>query len=176
MKTYLLAAAAALALVPAAAQAEAFDGAYGGVELGWERNRSPLGDAFNYGLYAGYNKKVADALVLGVEAKAALTTADTKLGNVELEGGRSLGAAARVGVLANEKTMVFGKLGYENVRLEWDVENGNDWHKNYDALVLGAGVEYALNPKAVVRVGYDYTNGEDGYRRHSVKTGVAFHF
>lgn len=176
MKTYLLVAAAALTLAPAVAQAEAFNGAYGGVELGWERNRSPLGDGFSYGVVAGYNKKVADALVLGVEGKAGLTTADTKLGADELEAGRSLGVAARVGVLATPQTMVYGKIGYENVRLKLDVEDGADFAQNMDSLVLGAGVEHALTANTTLRVGYDYTNGEDGYRRHAVKSAVAFHF
>ncbi|HEY4546459.1 MAG TPA: outer membrane beta-barrel protein [Pedomonas sp.] len=184
MKTYLLAATAALALTPAVAHADAFDGAYGGVELGWETNRANLGDGFNYGVVAGYNKKVADQLVLGLEAKAALSTADrtyidTPYEGEELKAGRSLGVAARVGVLATPQTLVYGKIGYENVRTKYEYETATveiEDGFNTDALVLGAGVEYALNQNTSVRLGYDFTDGEEGYRRHAVKTGVAFHF
>lgn len=184
MKTSLLAAAAALALSPAVAQADVFNGAYGGAELGWETNRGDLGDGFTYGVIAGYNKKVADKLVLGVEAKAGLSTADhtfidTIDEEAELKAGRSLGIAARVGVLATPQTLVYGKIGYENVRLKYDYESATvDFEDgfNNDALVLGAGVEYALNQKVSLRLGYDYTDGEYGYRRHAVKTGAAFHF
>lgn len=183
MKTYLLTAVAALALTPAVAQAEAFNGAYGGVELGWETNRANLGDGFNYGVVAGYNKKVADRLVLGVEGKAGLSTADQDFligtDEVEVEAGRSLGIAARVGVLATPQTLVYGKIGYENVRTKVTVENALGEAKNgfnTDALVLGAGVEHALTANTSVRLGYDFTDGEEGFRRHAVKTAVAFHF
>jgi len=183
MKTYLLTAAAALALTPAVAQAEAFNGAYGGVELGWETNRANLGDGMNYGIVAGYNKKVADRLVLGVEGKAGLSTADkdfiTDTTETEVEAGRSLGIAARVGVLATPQTMVYGKIGYENVRTKVEIQDALgefDNNFNTDALVLGAGVEHALTGNTSVRLGYDYTDGEDGFRRHAVKTAVAFHF
>lgn len=181
--TTLLAAVAALALTPAVAQAEAFNGAYGGVELGWESNRSNLGDGFNYGLVAGYNKKVADSLVLGVEGKAGLSTADKDFtlggAETEVEAGRSLGIAARVGVLATPQTMVYGKIGYENVRTKVKIEDALGKTKNgfnTDALVLGAGVEHAFTSNTTFRVGYDYTDGEDGFRRHAVKSAVAFHF
>ncbi|MGK2284563.1 outer membrane protein [Pedomonas sp. V897] len=179
MKTCLLAAAAVLGMTPALAHAEAFNGAYGGAELGWETNRANLGDGFNFGLIAGYNKKVADQLVLGVEAKAALSTAGKNIGGVDVDAGRSLGAAARVGVLATPSTMIYGKIGYENVRTKIFGLNGNgDFRNSFntDALVLGAGVEYAVTAQASLRLGYDYTDGEDGFRRHQVKTGVAIHF
>ena len=184
MKTYLFAAVAALSLTPAFAHAEAFNGAYGGVELGWEDNNKGLGDGFTYGLIAGYNYKLNERLVLGVEAKAALSTADTTLidtreEEAELKAGRSLGVAARLGVLAAPSTMFYGKVGYENIRTKYeyesrqvDIERGT----NNDALVLGGGVEYAFNPNITFRVAYDYANGEAGYERHQVKTGVAYHF
>ncbi|MCH8685021.1 outer membrane protein [Pedomonas mirosovicensis] len=179
MKTYLLAAAAALSMTPALAHAEAFNGAYGGVELGWEDTHGAIGQGLTYGVIAGYNKKVADRLVLGVEGNAALSTADETFGagadEAEVEAGRTFGIAARVGVLPLENTMVYGKIGYDNIRTKVKYADDKDGF-NTDALVLGGGVEYAITPQATVRVGYDYTNGEEGYRRHQVKTGVAFHF
>lgn len=184
MKTYLLAAAAALALTPAVANAEAFNGAYGGVELGWEDTNKGLDEGFTYGVIGGYNAKVAERLVLGIEAKVGLSTADTTLLDTreeeeELKAGRSLGVAARVGVLAAPSTMFYGKIGYENIRTKYDYESRTReieraW--NTDALVLGGGVEYAFNPNITFRIGYDYADGENGFHRHQVKTGVAYHF
>ncbi|MCH8685022.1 outer membrane protein [Pedomonas mirosovicensis] len=189
MKPYLLIAATGLALTPAlapslanaqSAQPELFNGPYAGAEIGWEDNRGDLGNGFNYGVFGGYNAQVAPQIVAGVEAKAALSTADGDIGpDDEIRAGRSFGIAGRVGYLAAPTTLFFGKVGYENVRtrLEYNPDPlGLDNGFNNDAIVLGGGVEYAIMPSATLRVGYDYTNGEDGFRRHQIKSGIAFHF
>lgn len=189
MKLFLPTIAAALVLTPvlapAAAQAQQvsstlFHGPYAGAEIGWEDNRGALGNGFNYGVFGGYNAEVAPQIIAGVEARASLSTADGDFApDAEVRAGRSLGVAGRVGYLAAPGTLFFGKVGYENVRtrLEYSPDPlGLDNGYNNDALVLGGGVEYAIMPSATLRVGYDYTNGEDGYRRHQIKSGVAFHF
>ena len=183
-----LLAAGAVALAPAvfapavahAQSASLFHGPYAGAEIGWEDNRGALGNGFNYGIFGGYNAEVAPQIIAGVEARASLSTAEGDLGpDAELRAGRSLGIAGRVGYLAAPTTLFFGKVGYENVRtrLEYNPDPlGLDNGYNNDALVLGGGVEYAVMPSATLRVGYDYTNGENGYRRHQIKTGMAIHF
>lgn len=179
----LLAAGAALAFTPAIAHAQSanlFHGPYAGAEIGWEDNNGALGSGFNYGVFGGYNAEVAPQIIAGVEAKAALSTAEGDLSpEAELRAGRSLGIAGRLGYLAAPTTLFFGKVGYENVRtrLEYNPDPlGLDNGANNDAIVLGGGVEYAVMPSATLRVGYDYTDGEDGFHRHQIKTGMAFHF
>lgn len=188
MKNHLLvAAAASLVLAPAvlasrsaSAQAELFSGPYAGAEIGWEDNRGALGDGFNYGLLAGYNARVAPQIVAGVEAHASLSTAEGDITpDAELRAGRSFGIAGRLGYLASPNVLFFGKVGYENVRtrLEYNPDPlGLDNGFNTDALVLGGGVEYGIMPSMTLRVGYDYTDGESGYRRHRIRSGVAVHF
>lgn len=179
----VLAALVSATLTPMAAHAQSaslFHGPYAGAEIGWEDNRGALGNGFNYGVFGGYNAEVAPQIIAGVEARASLSTAEGDLGpDAELRAGRSLGIAGRIGYLAAPTTLFFGKVGYENVRtrLEYNPDPlGLDNGFNNDALVLGGGVEYAVMPSATLRVGYDYTNGENGYRRHQIKTGMAFHF
>lgn len=185
MKSNLLIAATSLAFSPALAQAqtaqpELFNGPYAGAEIGWEDNRGALGDGFNYGVFAGYNAQVAPQIVAGVEAKAALSTAEGDIGpDDEIRAGRSFGIAGRLGYLAAPNVLFFGKAGYENVRtrVEYNPDPlGLDNGFNTDAVVVGGGVEYGIMPSATLRVGYDYANGSDGYRRHQIKSGVAFHF
>lgn len=180
MKMRILLATSALILTPVLAHAEVFNGPYVGAEVGYEDTRGALDDGIAYGIIAGYNAKMGEQLVVGVEGKAALSTADRNLtADSEIEAGRSLGIAGRVGYLASPNMMFFGKVGYENVRtrIEFDPDPSDLSDKfNNDAVVLGGGLEYGLNPSSSVRVGYDYTDGEDGYRRHQVKAGVAIHF
>lgn len=183
VKSGLLAVSTALALIPATASAQSstlFHGPYGGAEIGWEDNRGAMGEGFTYGVFGGYNAEVSPQIIAGVEARASLSTAEGDFApNAELRAGRSLGIAGRVGYLAAPTTLFFGKVGYENVRarLEYNPDPlGLDNGSNIDAIVLGGGVEYAILPAATLRVGYDYTDGENGYHRHQIKTGVAFHF
>lgn len=184
-KTLLIAAALA-ALVPASAQAEMFNGAYGGLETGWEKTDGDLGNGLTYGGILGYNAKVGARGVVGVEGKLGFSTADdtTTLGGVgtttqKLGAGRSLGIAGRAGYLASPTTLFYGKLGYENIRtkleLTPDIANLSGSF-NTDALTAGGGVEFGINERTSLRIGYDYANGENAFERHQVKAGVAFHF
>ncbi|MEX6725004.1 outer membrane protein [Parapedomonas caeni] len=175
MKTVAILTATALAGLPALAHAEMFNGAYGGVELGWEDTRGVLDQGINYGIVGGYNAKLGTSIVVGAEGKLGFSTADETFavgeGTSKLSAGRSLGVAARAGYLAAPNALFYTKVGYENVRTKLDGDGFNT-----DAVVLGGGVEYGLTQNIGVKVGYDYTDGENGYRRHQVKTGLNFHF
>ncbi len=183
MKLILLTMGSALAFAPALAHAQTetvFHGPYAGAEIGWEDNSGALGKGFNYGLFGGYNTEVANNILVGAEIHANLSSADGDIGpDAEIKARRSLGIAGRIGYLASPKTLFYGKVGYENVRIRREYNPdplGLDKSTNNDGLLLGAGVEYAVMPTATVRVGYDYTNGQSGYDRHQIKTGMAFHF
>jgi outer membrane immunogenic protein len=170
--------------------AEPFDGAYAGVQIGWDKH-ALIGDGFSYGGFLGYNKKVNDQFVLGLEGSLDFSTA--KKTETAISGGqtisataslgRELGIAARAGFLASPNTLFYVKAGYDNVRVKLKTTgnvpgfaNLTALSGNTDALVLGGGVEQALNDTTTFRIGYDYANGADSYNRHRILAGVAFHF
>jgi outer membrane immunogenic protein len=185
-----LIATAALMTFPSLAFAEAFNGPYVGAQLGWDKHDT-IGDGFSYGIIAGYNAKAGEKMVLGFEGNLDFSTAKEKFKqtvggvNYTAEGkiGRELGIAARAGYLATPATLLYVKGGYENIRAKVTTSGNipgfaslNSLKGNIDALVVGGGVEQALNEKTTFRLGYDYANGSSGYDRHRVLAGVAFHF
>jgi outer membrane immunogenic protein len=185
-----LIATAALIALPTMAFAEPFNGPYVGAQLGWDKHDT-IGDGFSYGAIAGYNAKAGEKMVLGFEGNVDFTTAKQKfsetVGGVnytaEAKIGRQLGIAARVGYLATPATLIYAKGGYENIRAKVTTSSNipgfeglNSIAGNIDALVVGGGVEQALNEKTTFRIGYDYANGKSDYDRHRVLAGVAFHF
>jgi outer membrane immunogenic protein len=191
-KTLFLLGLATGAMAPALAQADPFNGAYAGVEAGWEDTRGSIGSGLSYGALLGYNAKVGEQFVVGLEGKIGLSTADYELtrtiagGTIAEDGkaGRSLGIAGRAGFLASPSTLFYGKVGYENVRTKIEQVNTptggtpttTNLGFNTDAVVLGLGVEHAFTDRVSLRVGYDYTDGKAGFRRNAVKTGLVFNF
>jgi outer membrane immunogenic protein len=188
MKYIILATVAVLS--GTAAQAEPFDGAYAGVQIGWDKH-ALVGNGLSYGGFLGYNKKVNDQFVLGLEGSLDFSTA--KQTQTAVNGGqtisatasfgRELGIAARAGFLASPNTLFYVKAGYDNIRIKLRTTgnvpgfaNLTALSGNTDALVLGGGVEQALNDTTTFRIGYDYANGADSYNRHRILAGVAFHF
>ncbi len=177
-------------LASSAAVAEPFDGAYAGVQIGWDRHEL-IGDGLNYGGFLGYNKKLNDKIVLGFEGSLDFSTAketSTALSNGQTisataDVGRTFGISGRAGFLASPSTLFYVKAGYDNVRIKLKTTgnvpgfaNIRALSGNIDALVLGGGAEQAINDKMSFRIGYDYGNGKGGYDRHRVLAGVAFNF
>jgi outer membrane immunogenic protein len=74
-KIILAALAGITATLATPAQAKTFDGPYIGVQAGWNRAETPR-DALVIGGYAGYNHKIADHFVAGVEAGFSGTVDD----------------------------------------------------------------------------------------------------
>jgi outer membrane immunogenic protein len=177
-------------LASTAALAEPFNGAYFGAQIGWDRHEI-IGDGLNYGGFLGYNKKLNDQIVLGIEGSLDFSTAketQTALSvgqtiSATADVGRTFGVSARAGFLAGPNTLFYIKAGYDNVRVKLKTTgnvpgfaNLTALSGNIDALVLGGGVEQAINDKMSFRIGYDYGNGKGGYDRHRVLAGVAVHF
>ena len=80
--------------------------------------------------------------------------------------GRDLYVGGRIGFRASPRTLIYGKGGYTNAKLNFDVDAGLADTIDVDATVdgyrLGAGVEQVLNGDAIgnafVNVEYRYSN------------------
>jgi outer membrane immunogenic protein len=180
----------AIAAFPTMAFAEPFNGPYVGAQICWDKHDT-IGDGLSYGVLGGYNAKVGEKAVIGLEGtvgfssatKNVTSTVGTTTFTAKADIGRELGIAARAGFLAGPNTLFYVKGGYENIRAKVTTSgnipgfaNLTALAGNVDAVVAGGGVEHALNETTSFRINYDYANGKGGYDRHRVLAGVAFHF
>lgn len=168
MKTALLASVALSALVAniAIADDSAFDGVYLGAEAG-----AGLGDASGAlgGLYAGYGAAF-DSFYFGGEMYGHARDLDdtqTKqiagVGSAKLkeENDRAFGLSLRPGILVGENTLFYGRLGYETGHFHLKSATPGmtltgKTDTNLLGLVLGGGVEYAVNSMENVKLRLDY--------------------
>ncbi|WP_420145194.1 outer membrane protein [Sphingobium sp.] len=204
MKTIIASAPTAIAAVlaiatPAAAQ-EAFQGPYAGIEAGWNKNKvgsadTDVGianvhtskDSATAGIFAGYNYKVTDKIVLSGEAGFSMGFDDqaTRSGGgtlASIDPEYTFDVGVRAGYLVNDKTLVYVRGGYENLRASVRINDatatryGKD---NFDGWSVGGGVERMLTDKVSARVEYRYSDlggGDAKFQRHQALVGVAYHF
>lgn len=204
MKTLIASASLAIATAiaaatPAAAQ-EAFEGPYAGIEAGWNKNKvgsaeTDIGRAnigrsqgsATAGVFAGYNHKVADRIVLSAEAgfSMGLDDAVTRSGGgtlASIDPEYSFNLGARAGYLVDDTTLLYVRGGYENLRGSVRIIDavGSRYNKDtLDGWSLGGGVERMLTQKVSARIEYRYSDlggGDTKFQRHQALVGVAYHF
>ncbi len=216
MRNLILATLAATTVlaVPAAAQdAGPFTGPRAGVILGYDALRpgdtqdslirgDQGSDGFLYGGDLGYDVAF-NGLVVGVEGEITGSTGrvtndprdPNDFGFGRVKAGRDLYIGGRIGVLAAPTTLIYGKVGYTNARLDLtrdDTRTETGRNFNLDGFRLGAGVEQSLTPRTYAKLEYRYSNYSDARLnypngastgtfgvdtdRHQVAAGVGFRF
>jgi outer membrane immunogenic protein len=112
----------------------------------------------------GYDMPVGSRYVAGVFGSYAISTAKdcsfTPTAGGCLRSGRELEGGARFGAKVGDKALAYVKGAYVNGQIRGTESNGVDYitgHANRDGWRAGAGVEYALNKHAYMKVEYDYT-------------------
>ena len=211
MFKYVFAAALAAAAVPAFAQDNTvgFNGPFIGIQGGWQQDRQTLNanvagvnlsatnknDGLAYGGQIGYDARLGDKAVLGVEA--ALTgrtgrgTLSDGTSNYTLRQGRTIDLTARAGILLDPQGLLYVRGGYSNARFNLDDGTTKDG-ANRGGFKVGAGYERLLAHNVSARLEYNYSGygSEDltGFatgiansadvklRRHAVTAGVNFRF
>lgn len=182
-----LAAASAIAAVPAMAQgaAEPFKGFHVEGLAGYDVTKAGSSvdddatvdndesiDGVVFGVGAGYDFKMGN-LVVGPEAEVTWSTAKTSFEDGDFEGfgignvkaNRDLYVGGRVGYAFTPRTMVYAKGGYTNAK--FDVRNGDGTVVTSDDIDadgwrVGAGVEQAVSDNIFAKVEYRYSNYEKG--------------
>ena len=171
--TYFAAAAAALAFAtPAMAQDAPAAPAGFRVEalVGWDR---PSIDGFHdngvlFGVGAGYDVAVGQAVSLGVDVEASDSTA--KKSGVSTR--RDLYAGGRVNFAVAPNANVYVRGGYTNARFKLeDVGSGNA-----DGFRVAGGGQFGIGGKAYVGGEYRYSNYEAGISRNQVALTVGTRF
>ena len=201
MKTVSFSLLALLATLPltGVAHAQNFDGPSVGFQAGWVENKvrnteTDLGsiaidktkDSAVIGGFVGYDKEIGN-FVIGGEAGLSFGTSDTLSSGggsnqVLLNPKRSFDLSARAGYLVTPKTLVYGRGGYANERLNVTTipSTGTEGEsEDRDGWLVGGGVERKVTDKLSARVEYRYSDLSEGdglYDRHQVLTGVTFRF
>jgi outer membrane immunogenic protein len=193
MKTIAIVAAAAATLAAASAHADTFNGPSVGVQGGWEENsvnnavtaldHTPVaakGDAGTLGVFAGYDWHLAPHIVVGTQAELNFPiSSHINNGYATIDSKRSIDLSARAGYLFGDKTLVYGRAGYSNVRASVNLPDEAYASGSQNGWMLGAGVERAVTKNITGRIEYRYTDlseGEGKWDRHQVLAGVAYHF
>jgi outer membrane immunogenic protein len=207
----VIAGALAAAAVPAFAQDAPtnFNGFFAGVQGGWQQDRQTVrgtvgtttlsatnkNDGFAYGGQVGYDARLGDKVVLGVEAALTGRTGRGTLNdgttNYTLRQGRTIDATARLGYLVDPQGLLYVRGGYSNARFNLDDGTTRDG-ANRGGYKVGAGYERLITQNVSARLEYDYSgygsedltdfttgvvNAADvKFGRHAVTAGVNFRF
>jgi outer membrane immunogenic protein len=157
MKTLIIAATAALAMVATPAMAGDFTGVRAEVTAGLDDVQGGVDTTdVTYGASVGLDAELYKGVIVGVEA-----TADNVLDR------RNVAAAARVGLVIKD-VLVFGKVGYAN----WKQTTTRE----LEGLRLGGGLEAKLAGPVYGKVEYRYTDFNQGVGQHGALVGLGLRF
>jgi outer membrane immunogenic protein len=99
--------------------------------------------------------------------------------------GRDLYVGGRVGFPLAPATLLYGKVGYTNARINTRYTTGTTTVRDKaeaDGLRLGAGLEHAIGPRTYVKGEYRYSNYKEiedfdiDADRHQVMAGIGIRF
>jgi outer membrane immunogenic protein len=188
------------ASLPATAHAADFDGPYVGAQVGWQSEKMkfpetsfgpvPIDDkkqSVTTGIYAGFDKRINEKLVVGAEAGLDFATDDevqvSDAGtNYSIDPKYSIDLTARAGFLVNPQTLVYARGGYTNARVRTTITDPlgtQSASSSQDGWLAGAGVERKISDNASARIEYRYSklsegDGED--KRNRLLAGVSYRF
>ncbi len=108
-------------------------------------------------VFAGYSLPVNESVFVGVEANFDLSSAKVGDKTAGTEADHAFGISGRLGTNLNDKTSLYGRVGYQRGRLGFTANNVTVT-KSFDGLRLGAGVQTALTEKVSLRAEYGRTH------------------
>ena len=149
------------------ASSDAFTGARVEARIGWETptvsgdgDVYKLGQAVSFGAEAGYDFKLGSTVTFG--PYATFETSGVKACDAGdcLRVKSNIAGGGQVGVAVSDNTMIYGKLGYSQIRM--NANSGNlSSSENFGGVGGALGVEFGVTEKAYARIegGYsDYGN------------------
>lgn len=191
MRKFVLALAASAAFATPA-MAEPFSGPYVGAEVGLDNYEGQAEDVLAAGdeidglsgngvvgsVFAGYDFAMGNAF-FGIEGKASLSDAEATYSDgtdsFSIRAKESFGASVRGGVMVNDSTGLYARVGWANTKFKVAVNGVSDSDSD-DGLVLGAGLETRLGTAASLRVEYARSDYNDFIKNNAVLAGVAYRF
>jgi len=161
-----------------------FNGPYVGIQGGWQQDRQTLDvtnngrttsasqnkSGFGYGGQIGYDFRLSDQVVFGVEVDA---TGRTGANGLELKQGRTLAATARLGYLVMPKSLLYARGGYANGRFTLR-DASTSISENRDGWQIGAGYEQMVARNVSARIEYAYSKfGSDQLQELASNLGAS---
>ncbi|WP_295070521.1 outer membrane beta-barrel protein [Tabrizicola sp.] len=128
------------------------------------------------GVELGYNHRVGDKLVFGVQLGRASSAIDTDAAlnlspilpldlTYRYRAKSATSLLGRVGYLVNDKSMIFALAGVTRAQFDGTLSSSFGLEANYglslQGVTLGAGIETMVTDKISVRLDYRVTNFED---------------
>jgi outer membrane immunogenic protein len=175
----LTVAIASLTAFSAQAQtANQFDGLAIGLQSGLHRNKANVTapgnvtftdkqDGYALRALAGYDRQMADRFVLGGEIGISRGGPETngQLGTASfsIDPGMMFDVSARAGVVAAERVLVYGRVGYANSKPDFSAANSTATPSSFSrdkrdgGLLYGVGAEVALADSIGMRIEYRRT-------------------
>lgn len=190
----ILVAAAALSCLPGVAFAQdekpvnLFDGLRVEARLGYEtptisgdNDVYKIGSAVSYGGEIGFDLAVSRKVTVGPFVNYEFSGVELCDGGGCLKVDSNLAAGLRVGVEVSPKVAIYGKLGYDQLRLK--ATSGGFSGTDDKGGVYGAlGAEFTVSKQAYVNIEMAYADLGDFYQtgyflqRRQVAAGVGFRF
>lgn len=180
-KLTIAALAAAAAVLPTAANAQAYVQVETGLDVVDVNPGSDEGVL--YGVAAGYEFPLGSNVFAAVEAGIAdSTTKDCARDGAErlcVKTGRDLSATLRLGTNLSENSKLYALGGYTNARVKATYTDGTDsWSDgaNLDGFRLGAGYQHNFGQNLFGKIEYRYSNYEAGVERHQGVVAIGAKF
>jgi len=175
---------------------DSFNGPFIGGQIGLQSNQASItapgnvqltdtSKRFNFRGFAGYDWKMADQFVAGVEIGVSRggsnTTTTQGTANFTLDQGMMLDASARAGFLAADNFLIYGRAGYASSNQSLTANNSAATPANFTSkkhsggILLGLGTEFAVSETIGLRV--EYRRAKMGnLRTNQVFAGALFRF
>ncbi|WP_018075417.1 outer membrane protein [Novosphingobium nitrogenifigens] len=195
MKKIAYLAATAAALVAANAHAKTFNGPFIGAQGGWEENsvNNPstgvgptnlygTGDTGTLGVFVGQDYRILKNFVIGGQAEVNFPiNSHITDGTTTVDPKRSVDLSLRAGYVLRDKTLLYVRGGYSNVRASTIINAETPIYVSgsQNGWMLGGGIEQYVTKHITGRMEYRYTNLSEGagkFDRHQLLLGVAYHF
>lgn len=106
---------------------------------------------------AGYSMPLSGSVFAGIEANFDLSSAKLGDNTAGFEADNSFGVSGRLGTNLNEKTSLFGRVGYQRGRLSFTADSVKE-SESFDGVRFGAGVQTAVSEKVSLRAEYSRTH------------------
>jgi len=185
LKYYLVAAATAAGLASPVSAQEAESGQFAGPKV---EAVAGISEEIFVGGGLGYDFQKGK-FVFGVDGEVTTSVekdCEVLMSNIQdrlcLKLGRDLYAGGRVGFALGRGTLLYGKLGYSNLRLKDSYDPGTgggsgfEFARKLDGVRVGAGLEQKLGRNAYVKGEWRYSNYENDNYKHDGLIGIGFRF
>ena len=139
-----------------------------------------------YGGRIGYDFRVSDRFLLGVDGEAIDVTTDRDFGNLRAKDGPDLYVGGRATVVLSHRFSLYGSAGYSRHRQGFFIQTDPNpppfgtigvGHLSFDGWRLGAGGQFSLGKRAFLGAEFRYSHYEDfGMNRGQFVGSLGFRF